>query len=127
MAVYIIRHTKPFIAPGICYGQLDIGVCDSFSDETVPIKQFVHKLQGYICVVSPLQRCTILANVLGFKKIVEEKKIQEINCGDWEGVSWDKVPRDQLDDWASNLDTFRFPNGESFEDLKVRVIDFFSQ
>ena len=33
MEIYLIRHTTPKIEKGICYGQADLNVADSFEEE----------------------------------------------------------------------------------------------
>ncbi len=33
MTIYLIRHTKVAVKPGICYGQSDVGLADSFNKE----------------------------------------------------------------------------------------------
>ena len=124
MTIYIVRHTKPKIEMGICYGQTDLDVGDSFDQEITSLQKYVSNYSDYKCISSPLQRCTKLAVALGFSEYQTEPLIQEIDFGEWELEPWDNISRDKLDEWADNLQTFRFPKGESFLDLKVRVSSF---
>ncbi len=124
MTIYIVRHTKPKIEMGICYGQTDLDVGDSFDQEITSLQKYVFNYSDYKCISSPLQRCTKLALALGFSEYQTEPLIQEIDFGEWELQPWDNISRDKLDKWADNLQTFRFPKGESFLDLKVRVSSF---
>jgi alpha-ribazole phosphatase len=61
--IYLIRHTTPAVARGICYGQTDLDVTETFSEEAAVIRQC---LPGTIGLVysSPLKRCTLLAKEL---------------------------------------------------------------
>jgi len=38
MEVYIIRHTKVAVENGICYGQTDVALADSFQEELAVLK-----------------------------------------------------------------------------------------
>ncbi len=124
MTIYIVRHTKPKIEMGICYGQTDLDVADSFDKEIKDLQKYVSNFSEYTCISSPLQRCVKLAIALGFFEYKTEPLIQEIDFGEWELEPWDNISRDKLDEWAENLHSFRFPDGESFLDLKSRVSFF---
>ena len=43
MEIYLIRHTTPNIAKGICYGQTDLDITDTFEQEVVRIKPHLPK------------------------------------------------------------------------------------
>ena len=63
MDIYLIRHTAPLVDKGICYGQTDLDVTDSFEAE---LEQIRPHIPGDIKKVysSPLQRCLKLATAL---------------------------------------------------------------
>ena len=44
--LYLIRHTAPDIAPGTCYGQLDIGAADSFEEEASHVLRWLADWQN---------------------------------------------------------------------------------
>ena len=52
--------------------------------------------------------------------------LEEINLGDWEGLSWkdarDKYPM-EYDDWYSNRRYSKSHNGESYQDMLDRVLE----
>jgi len=35
MEIYLIRHTTPDVAKGICYGQTDLDVANTFEEEVI--------------------------------------------------------------------------------------------
>ena len=93
MEIYLIRHTRPAISEGICYGQKDIDLAESFTEEAAIIaKHLPSNIQHVIS--SPLMRCSVLAGLL-FPHISIElnNNLKEINCGDWELKEWDKIQR----------------------------------
>jgi alpha-ribazole phosphatase len=126
MEIYLIRHTTPLVEKGICYGQTDLDVTDSFFEESNAIS---NSLPNNISIVhsSPLQRCSKLANQLFKNKtILYNNNLKEINCGSWEMQHWDAIPKEILDPFMNNFVHEKMPNGESYIDIYSRVIDCFT-
>ena len=125
MAIYLVRHTAPDVAKGICYGQADIGVKETFLTEASIIQK--HLPQNIAAVYSsPLQRCKKLAEHLFANHTIHlHEHLQEINCGQWELKAWDDIPRAEIDHWMNDLINVRIPGGESYEELYQRVKDAF--
>lgn len=119
--IYLIRHTTPAIARGMCYGQTDLGVTDSFHREAALIRQC---LPGDIAMVysSPLKRCTLLAQELFPDRPLHLRpELMEIHCGEWEMRAWDALPPEEVDPWMADFVRVRIPGGESYVDLHERV------
>ena len=122
MALVMLRHTRPNIDEGVCYGHTDIEVAASFEKESHAV---VAKLPAISFIVSsPLQRCRKLADEiaapLGYTVQIDPR-LQEMNFGRWEGVAWDHIPRAELDAWAADFYFSRPHGGESVSHLKTRV------
>ncbi|MFC4233582.1 alpha-ribazole phosphatase [Parasediminibacterium paludis] len=127
MEIYLIRHTTPDIVKGLCYGQTDLDVIDTFFQEVEQIKPH---LPATITTVysSPLQRCSKLANVLfPTHTITYHAHLQEINCGDWEMQHWDEIPKQALQPFLADFVNVAMPSGESYIDLYNRVTACFNQ
>lgn len=127
MEIYLIRHTTPAVAKGVCYGQADLDVTSSFYEESAIIQQY---LPADISKVfsSPMKRCKILADHLFSKHAVElQDDLMEINCGEWELQLWDDIPKAAIERWMNNIIQERIPGGESYQELYERVIHFFEQ
>ena len=60
MEIYLIRHTTPLVAKGVCYGQSDLDVTETFIPEADIIKAHLPSNIQQV-YSSPLQRCTKLA------------------------------------------------------------------
>lgn len=127
MEIYLIRHTTPAVPRGVCYGQSDIDVTDSFMEEASVIQQ--HLPAAVLAVYSsPLQRCTKLAGHLFPQHGIQlHEDLMEINCGEWELKKWDDINKDDLDPWMNDLLNVRIPGGESYTDLYLRCVDSFQQ
>ncbi|HMH21355.1 MAG TPA: alpha-ribazole phosphatase family protein [Puia sp.] len=121
MEIYLIRHTTPAVAKGICYGQTDLDVTASFHDEAAIIRE---KLRLPIRTVhsSPLQRCRRLAEHLFPDHLINlHDELMEIHCGQWEMKSWNELPEDVIGPWMKDFVNVRIPGGESYLDLHERV------
>jgi len=123
--IYLIRHTKPFISPGICYGQSDIDVFSTFKGELSNIRLKLAVDASFKFISSPLQRCKILAEGLSNNSTIKfENRLKELNFGDWENVLWNEIPKEPLKEWADNFVENAPPQGESLQELSNRVLEF---
>lgn len=121
--LYLIRHTLPDIAPGICYGQLDMDVTDSFADET----RLIALPELELVITSPLLRTRKLADFVAQAAGCEQRsdtRLMEKHFGVWEGLAWDDIPRRQIDEWAADVMAYAPNGGESAQQLMHRVQDF---
>lgn len=124
--IYLIRHTTPAVAKGICYGQTDLDVTESFEEEAEGIRPF---LPADIAAVysSPLQRCSRLArHLFPGHTIALKPELMELHCGTWEMQPWDELPKEEIDPWMADFVNVRVPGGESYRDLHERVIRCFT-
>ncbi len=128
MEIYLIRHTTPQIEKGICYGQTDLDVTDSFIEEVGTIKTKLGKLNKDIIIYSsPLQRCLKLAEKLSNKLPVIEKRLMELNFGHWEMQAWDDINKTELNLWMDDFVNVACPNGESYKSLYERTSEFINE
>ncbi|GAA3598665.1 alpha-ribazole phosphatase [Flavivirga amylovorans] len=124
MEIYIIRHTTPNIEKGICYGQSDLDLADSFPEELKTIKQQIPDSKAYHIKSSPLKRCALLANHLG-SHVLFDDRLKELDFGDWEMKAWNDISEEALNPWMKDFVNTKVPNGESYVDLASRVNNFF--
>ncbi|MDD2914443.1 MAG: alpha-ribazole phosphatase [Gallionella sp.] len=120
--LYLIRHTKPDIAPGTCYGQLDIGLTDSFDAEADRVLRWLPSVE--LILTSPLQRAHRLAEHLAHAQHCElrsDARLMEKHFGIWEGKAWNDIARDEIDAWAADVMGYAPPGGESAQQLMQRV------
>lgn len=123
--LYLIRHTLPDIAPGICYGQLDIGLADSFVEEANAVLNWLPPLD--LIISSPLLRTRKLAEFLAQTlncKLQTDLRLMEKHFGAWEGRAWDDIERSEIDAWAADVIGYAPTGGESAQQVMQRVQSF---
>jgi alpha-ribazole phosphatase len=122
--LYLIRHPRPAVAPGICYGHTDLDLAD---DVAVCAQRLAPRLPHQAPLYSsPLMRCEKLANVLSSRPRVDGR-LQEMNFGAWEMQPWDQIGAAALADWAAAPLDFVPPGGESVAALSLRVTAFMDE
>lgn len=124
MKFWLARHAQPLVAPGICYGALNVPA------DTTATRMAAQALArvlptGIELVSSPLQRCEQLAHVLqGIRPDLMckfDSRLAEMNFGLWEGQCWNTIARAELDGWATNFKHWRCGGAECVDDVMRRV------
>ncbi|MGK0373917.1 MAG: alpha-ribazole phosphatase [Arenicella sp.] len=125
MLIHLIRHTTPNIKAGICYGQTDLTLADSFEQEADNV---LSKLLDRYDVVytSPLQRCARLAAKLESQTCLTDARLMEYNFGDWELRPWDDFTSEIAKSWMNNFVDQPAPNGDSMLSMQSRVDEFWT-
>lgn len=118
MQVFLIRHSRPQITEGVCYGQLDVPA-DDIAATTAVLREKIPP--GLPVISSPLRRCRALAEALHPAPRFEPR-LMEMHFGAWEGRAWDAIPREALDAWAADLLHYAPPGGESAAMLQARCV-----
>ena len=126
MLIHFVRHTTPNIDTGICYGQSDLSLADSFENEKLSV---LAKLKDKYDAVytSPLQRCAILAQHIATDNLVSDERIMEYNFGDWELRPWNDFKSTTAQNWMNNFVDQPAPNGDSIITMRDRVMSFFNE
>ena len=126
MEIYLVRHTETICEKGICYGQSDVNLAEPF--EPVFENILLQLPSEAIIFSSPLKRCVTLAkyiqNTIKTISYEEDKRLMEMNFGDWEMKNWDTIPHEQLNPWMEDFVNVKVLNGESFVELHERVNEF---
>lgn len=126
MNIYLIRHTKVNAPFGTIYGHTDIDLADTYKKEWQQAVNKVKHLKNYKLFSSPLTRCSNLAKEIN-TEFVTDKRIMELNFGDWEMKHLKDIPYKERENWFKNPGETKLPNGESFKELFDRVKDFFDE
>lgn len=120
MILHLIRHPKPLVEAGICYGRLDISA-ENF--DALAESLLTELPSGLPLWSSPLRRCRALAECLNSNPVFDNRLV-EMDFGAWEGRSWEDIPRPELDAWAADVAGYVPPGGESPLALQQRALDF---
>ena len=122
MEIYLVRHTIPDIAQGICYGQTDIALSAEFEQHAKMIIKYLPRSVEAV-FSSPLLRCTLLAKKLPYSLNVHtDSRLLEMNFGEWEMKKWDTI--NSQEPWFADYINTTVPGGESYYQLYIRVTDF---
>jgi len=124
MSIICVRHTRPHIEDGTCYGCSDLDVVDSFEQEAQAVIQKLSKPD--VIISSPLQRCRKLAVRISEafdRPFAIDPRLSEMDFGSWEGIAWNDVPRGELEAWAADFLNARPHGGESVAMLRRRVME----
>lgn len=127
MRFVLVRHPRPLIEPGICYGRTDLPL----HPEALAGLERLAADPAFAGIkhvwTSPARRCAVLAEAIAERMslpISSDPRLLELDFGSWEGRAWNDVPRADLDDWAADPPGFRAHGGESASQLVARVQTF---
>lgn len=127
MEIYLIRHTTPAVEKGVCYGQTDLDITESFEQEASEIARHLPADIQRV-YASPLKRCHQLAQTLFAGQPIQlDDRLKELHCGDWEMQWWDKIDPGPLQVWMDDFVNVSAPGGESYQILADRVTAFFKE
>jgi alpha-ribazole phosphatase len=130
MRIALVRHTPVEVAPGICYGRLDLPLAATAAEDIAGV---VARLAGFGAAriwSSPASRCRLLAEALAAATSTDpvfDDRLLELHLGDWEGRFWDDVPRTDIDRWVADPLGFAAPGGEAGHALVSRVTAAFEE
>lgn len=117
MELHLIRHPRPDVPPGICYGQSDVGLAEPAATVAARLRPLLPA--SFELHASPLQRARLLAEQFGTPRL--DVRLKEIHFGDWEGQLFAEIGT-ALDEWAADPMGFRAPGGESAREMSARVL-----
>lgn len=126
MALWIVRHAKPLIASGVCYGALDVA---ADTQHTLLVARTLAQALPLNCNVrvSPLRRCMQLVDALSDIRPElnpqTDTRLREMDFGTWEGVAWDAIPLAAMQAWTDDFGAHRFGGVESANQVLARVTD----
>jgi alpha-ribazole phosphatase len=119
----LIRHPKPQVEAGICYGATDLlAEVDALEAQ---LEECLLMPKPVFVFSSPLQRCSALAQALaarGWPEPVFDRDFAEMNFGDWEMQPWSKIERHQINAWAADISAYVPPGGESVQQVAERAL-----
>lgn len=130
MECYLVRHTQPDIASGICYGRLDLDVAADFNQKAKAISAYLKQQDCQQVISSPAKRCLRLAQYIATNNeltLNQDPAWLEFNFGEWEGKSWQQIGQAQIDAWQRNLLHFTMPNGDCLQQFDLNVVKAWRQ
>lgn len=123
-SLWLVRHARPLVAPGLCYGRLDVAADPA---ETVSAAEALAETLPADCrvVSSPLQRCTLLTKALQRLRpalcVAQDRRIAEMDFGAWEERAWADLGENALGAWTADFANFAPGGGETVTTFMARV------
>lgn len=127
MRLILVRHPRPQIAQGMCYGSSDIPAQPEHQAQV--LAELLESLPDAALVTSPLRRCAEMAAQLAQRRnttLSTDHRLAEMDFGAWEMRPWDDIPRKEVDAWAADLVHYRPGGGESVLAVAQRVSAFYA-
>ncbi len=124
MQLILIRHTSVAVPHGVCYGQSDVALADSFPKEAAAVKDGLQKYSFDRIFSSPLSRCLKLARFCGYNNPIIDSRLIEMNFGEWEMKPYNEITDPRLQEWFDDYINVTPPGGESVIEQKFRFMDF---
>ena len=132
--IYLIRHGETTNAGEVCFnGHFDVDLSDQGKNQSQHIADALKALPIKAIYSSDLKRTQIGAKYVADEhnlKHTPYKELRELAFGDWEGLSITEVNRNypgKLKERLKNIEQFRVEGGESFYQLRDRVIPKFKE
>lgn len=131
--IFLLRHgvvqrandNKHFI------GQTDLPLNEVGLQQAHHWRQWLSDVPLARIITSDLQRCTTTAEIIATEHsadILQLSELREIDLGTWDGMSFQQIKQRWPDSFRERglaIDRFRPPAGESFFDLRQRVVPVF--
>ena len=129
LRLILIRHGEPEVsARGRCYGKLDVGLSEEGREQMTRVAKALASANVDAVYASPRRRARESAEVLS-KEIVVDRRLSEIDFGELEGLTYEEAEErfpHLYQRWMQTPTEVKFPGGESFIEMKARVLEAFS-
>jgi alpha-ribazole phosphatase/probable phosphoglycerate mutase len=129
-AVWLIRHAEPDAAVhGRCYGLLDASLSQAGREQAASLALRLAAEPFAAIYSSPRLRAIETAKAIATRHrldVVTAPGFRELHFGDFEGRTYSDIAATHPELYRQWMDTpteVRFPNGESFAQMRVRVLD----
>lgn len=125
MRLWLVRHARVQLAAGLCYGASDV---PADPDHTAAVAATLAAVLpvGAPLWVSGLGRGQQLAAAVCAQRAdlavpTVDKRLNEMDFGQWELQAWDAIPRSAFDSWMADFAHHRFGGAESTQQVIARV------
>lgn len=128
MRLYLVRHgetawnaTKKF------QGVADIELNELGLLQSAALGEWFSKKNINAIISSDLKRARQTAEAVSRLKgmeITQDPRLREINCGEWEGLTWEEIKltyKEFLENWYDNQSSIPIPGGESYVQMAERL------
>lgn len=126
--LWLVRHPRPLVAAGVCYGRLDVAA-DPAHLLRVRDQLALQLPAGAHLHHSPRQRCAKLAQALrevrpdlqSASPPGGDPDLAEMDFGHWEGLTWDALGEAAVSAWTEQFASHAPGGGENVNQVLQRV------
>jgi alpha-ribazole phosphatase len=124
----LLRHGEPEEnILGRCYGRLDVGLSDRGLEQVRHVADRLAGVRLSVVYCSPRRRALESAELLSLGRcpVRQDPRLSEIDFGRLEGLTYDAAAHQYPDvfrRWMETPTDVTFPDGESFEVMRQRVL-----
>ena len=118
---YFVHGTTTDNEKGISSGWSDVGLSELGRKQSLELKEQTKDKKFDVVFCSDLKRALESAKLTweGVVPIIPDQRLRECNYGNYNGK-----PSAVVEPMQENMVWDKFPNGESYEDVKTRIADF---
>lgn len=127
--LWLVRHGEPEEeARHRCYGALDVGLSGKGRAQMAQVAEYSRAEPIAVIYSSPRSRALEGARIIAAARTCPVEivpDLREIDFGDFEGFTYDEIAARYPEiyrRWMEAPTEVRFPNGEAFDDMRVRVL-----
>ena len=124
MRLFLVRHPRPDVKKGLCYGDMDVPLVTGWEESANALIKSLpldFSEASNVCYHSPLIRAAELADYISKGRSQAVSALKELDFGDWEGLCWQDIPKQEIDDWMEDIVNGAPYNGESLQVVADRV------
>lgn len=123
MEIHLIRHTAVENPDNLCYGFAEMSLRKNCVED---FKSIQIDSNFDLIISSPSQRCQSLAKHFQLN-YQTDKRIKEMNFGDWEMKKWTEIPKEEINPWYEDFINVKATNGENLLEMQNRVSEFWNE
>jgi alpha-ribazole phosphatase len=131
LRLILLRHGEPEeAAKGRCYGSLDLSLSEAGKKQIKEKLASIGNLRADVLYTSPSKRAAATAAIVGSLMQLEpilSPELREIDFGLFEGLTYEEIEKRYPQEyklWMERPTEISFPQGESFAQMKARVLRF---
>lgn len=122
--LWLVRHAAPLVAPGTCYGAMDVAA-DAAATHAAATRLAAALPSAPRVFYSTLQRCEQLALDLQALRpdltATPDARLREMDLGAWEGQRWNDIAKSDIDAWTAAFATHAPGGGERLSAMLARI------
>jgi alpha-ribazole phosphatase len=131
--IYLVRHGETdYNKMGCYYGWTDCSLAQEGIEQSEALSKVFENIRYDVMLSSDLKRAVETANIINCrdKELLTDKRLRELNFGQWEGKSYQEVSTEYKEDWNLWIEDFENAaptEGESFGNMNNRICEFMDE